>query len=412
MSTITQTSTVTETEESLGGAVSGALRKLPMGFMLFLFGWRTWEWVTMTFTDPEFITGFDWVAFDMVADRFSAGEEIYVPLSEEETLPWLYPPVMVFIFLPLRYLGEIHSWEAIVGVLTVAFLFSCIAISKSFELSPLVALVYGLGMVMPSSSILMGQLTMLTLAVVAVAMHFEKQGRATASGLTLAFLALKPPLLLLAAPVFLLRGTAQRAVGFAVGVSGLIAVHLVLLPTETQSFIDSSRRMAELQREDGALPFEKMANVFGWMIGTVGLHPTDIRVHIAWISVAVISSAVAAWAILSRGRTDWMLAFALGGCLAVMASPRIYWYDAAVLLIPVLLMATRSHKLATGAALLIAVGSLASGFSWGMNLLFVISAGLLMGALISSKSEYGRSGFSSIPQAHSKREHLTPRSHH
>ena len=367
-----------------------------LGGLLFLFGWRTYIWLSLTSADVSFLDAFDWTAFDTVADRWVAGEEIYVPLSTEETLPWLYPPIMALLFLPLSSLGTLPSWIAIAGVMTIAFFVSLRLMSKEFQVSFGLALVLGLALIMPSSSILMGQLTMLALLVFVVAMRQQGAGNSFASGLVLSLLVLKPPLLVMIWPVMFLKGTANRITGFAIGASLLVGINIFLFPEQSLSFVESSRRMAALQSQPGAIPFEKMANVFGFLVDPIGLSPGGLLTQGITVAISGSVASYVAYAIYRRGRTDWQLAFALGAAMLPIVTPRLYWYDAALLIVPTILLASRSKGKTTLIALLSAAGSLASGVIWSLNILFVIAGGLLIWFLLNTRSQAGHLEFSDL----------------
>ena len=74
--------------------------------------------------DPSTNLETDWTAFDRAADRFFAGETVYRPFSfEEEPLPYLYPPFVLWLSFPLALFGFLGSY-AVAAVSTLCLLYT------------------------------------------------------------------------------------------------------------------------------------------------------------------------------------------------------------------------------------------------------------------------------------------------
>lgn len=76
-------------------------------------------------------------------------------------------------------------------------------------------------------SLVGGQIGVLAFAILAWCVHFDLSGRQLAAGATLALCSYKPTLLLLFGPFLLLRMNLRFLLGFAAGLSGLLAVSLL-----------------------------------------------------------------------------------------------------------------------------------------------------------------------------------------
>ncbi len=82
-------------------------------------------------TDPRVNLETDWTSFDNAAERLLAGERVYVPLSEDEPLPYLYPPFVLMLALPLGLFGFYGSWALSAGMTFISFFVGIALLAKS-----------------------------------------------------------------------------------------------------------------------------------------------------------------------------------------------------------------------------------------------------------------------------------------
>ena len=276
----------------------------------------------------------DWVAFDNAADRLLAGEEVYRRLDiDTEPLPYLYPPFALILTLPLAPLGFLSSW-AFSALLTasafVAGIWFAMRTSGSVAgrgASAVIALSTGTFL----STVLIAQYSGLYVLALGLALWLWSRDREVLAGLALAILLIKPNIGL-AVPIILLWSRSWRTLGgFALGGAASFAISLLFGIGRWGEFFSSVQNQVDLQ-SSGLAPTEKMVTFVGGVQSVFGIEPDAPATVAVWL----LSSLIMGIATLSvwtpdRRRENLPRAIGVFAVFVVAANPRLYFYDASVI---------------------------------------------------------------------------------
>lgn len=295
--------------------------------------------------DPTENLATDWTAFDNAADRVLAGEAVYRPYdAASEPLPYLYPPFALWLALPLGAVGFTASF------LFSAFLSACCLVfglvwmgrAEAGVTDPLritertTALIVGLGTGAAITSTLIGQYSGVYAFAVGGAARAYSTDRRTLAGVFLALLWLKPNLAV-AVPVVLVWSRSWPVLRGFVGASvGIIVSSLPFGLDQWNGFFSNVQMMAELQ-ETGVVPFRKMVTVLGSAQTLLGVDTTEPGLIVFWLG----STALMGIAVLHLWRRQAleespMRSFGALALFMVAANPRLYFYDATLVVVGVL----------------------------------------------------------------------------
>ena len=286
------------------------------------------DWVMC---DPQGNLHTDWTAFDLAADRLLSGEEVYRPYSaESEPLPYLYPPFVLPLALPLAGFGFYGSYAISALGTFVAFVggmlvFARIEQRSADKTTGLIAAIVSGAVI---SATLIGQYSGLYVAFFGVGGLLLARGRQALAGVVLALLWMKPNIAVVV-PVALLWSRQWRCfAGFAGCTAALVGTSVVLVPDQWRGFLSNAQMMAELQQQD-VVPFEKMVSVLGGAHAIFGFSSgSPVAASLFMVVALVLGIAVLQLWTPAALRESPIRAFGALALFAVAANPRIYFYDA------------------------------------------------------------------------------------
>lgn len=283
--------------------------------------------------NPEQHLQTDWTAFDTAADRLVSGETIYRPWdADTEPLPYLYPPFVLWLALPLSLFGLEPSYAlSAIGTL-LAFIGGVRFFGRLGDpgddrvTGGLLAICSGAAV----GATLIGQYSGLYLLFLGAGAYLFARDRRTAAGLVLALLWIKPNIAV-AVPVVLMWSRSWKTLrSFGLGSGALVISSIPFGLGQWGAFLDSARGMAELQ-EEGAVPVDKMVTLLSSIQTTFGLEAQVAISGLIWLVIAGVLgiSVLAPWT-RERLEQDPLRAFGALALFVVAANPRLYFYDAAV----------------------------------------------------------------------------------
>ncbi len=290
--------------------------------------------VSWVLDDPRTNLETDWTAFDRAADRFLAGEETYRPFdADAEPLPYLYPPFVLPLSLPLAAFGFYGSFAFSAIVTLVAFgagmaLFAR-SEHRSFDATTGLIVATASGAVV--SATLIGQYSGLYVLFFGLAAWLWSQNRMLLAGVVLALLWMKPNVAA-AVPFALAWSRSWKSLsGFLLGTVGLLTASLALGLDRWRGFFANAEMMAELQRDD-IVPFEKMVSILGGAQSTLGFGSQSAAAIAIFLGAALILgvSVLVLWSPTALSESP-IRAFGALAVFIVAANPRIYFYDATLI---------------------------------------------------------------------------------
>lgn len=281
-------------------------------------------------TDPRVNLETDWTSFDNAAERLFAGEPVYVPWSVDEPLPYLYPPFVLILAAPLGLLGFYGSWVFSAFFTLSTFLGGIWLLSKTVS-GTHVARTTGLIVATFSGSVvaaaLVGQYSGLYVLAFGLAAWLWHHDRQLLAGVALAFLVMKPNIALVV-PVALVWARSWRALGgFGLGTVGAFGLSVPFGLDRWSGFVSNVQQMGELQRADAVFP-EKMVTIVGSLQETFDLSSTSLVTLSLWLGSCAIVG-VATLVVWTRAEVERqpVRAFGVLAVFAVIANPRMYFYD-------------------------------------------------------------------------------------
>ncbi len=305
------------------------LAVLVAGVLVFMIA----DWVL---SDPRANLSTDWTAFDNAADRVVAGETVYRPYSADaEPLPYLYPPFALLLALPLAAFGFFGSFAVSALAPFVAFVsgLRLFGRAETAVVDRTTGLVVGIASGAAIGSSLIGQYSgFYVLAFGAATLLYTKDRRGLA-GLALACLWLKPNIAV-AVPVVLVWARSWRTLGgFGGGTAALLLLSLPFGLDQWRGFFSNAQMMVELQ-EEGIVPFDKMVTVLGGAQTIAGFDANSVTALVLWLTVAIVLgiSTVILWTPDKLAESP-VRAFGALALFVIAANPRMYFYDAALVVL-------------------------------------------------------------------------------
>ncbi len=281
-------------------------------------------------TDPRVNLETDWTSFDNAAERLFAGERVYVPWSDDEPLPYLYPPFVLVLAAPLGLLGFYGSWVFSLCLTLSSFGGGIWLLSKTVSGAD-VDRSTGLIVATFSGSVvtaaLVGQYSGVYVLAFGLAAWLWHNDRQLLAGVALAILVMKPNIAVVV-PVALIWARSWRALaGFGLGTVGALVLSVPVGLDKWSGFVSNAQQMGELQRADAVFP-EKMVTIVGSLQATFELSSTSLVTLALWLgSCAVVGvSTLVVWTRTEVERQP-VRAFGVLAVFAVIANPRMYFYD-------------------------------------------------------------------------------------
>ena len=194
-------------------------------------------------------------------------------------------------------------------------------------------LVVGIASGAAIGSSLIGQYSGLYVLAFGAATLLYTRDRRGLAGIALALLWLKPNIAI-AVPVVLVWARSWRTMrGFCGGTVGVLLMSLPLGLDQWSGFVSNAQMMVDLQ-EQGIVPFDKMVTFLGGVQTIVGFAPDSITALVVWLSAAVVLglSTLALWPPTALEESP-VRAFGALALFVIAANPRMYFYDAALVVL-------------------------------------------------------------------------------
>jgi hypothetical protein len=256
---------------------------------------------------------------------------------------WVSPPYFAWLFVPLARLPYVWAFVVTVCMSLLLLAVSLHALSRALPRSLPVLTLLWIGMqFFPSLEwVLNGQMTGLWLSVLVLTFVLLRGGRDLSAGLLLGLFACKPQLAL-GLGVALLCARRFRALAGAALVSlSLVALGLLTAPEAMRAYLQGSGALVALVRDRG---YHTMGLSGSFEFSTLlldGVSPMLAAGLGVLLMLALLGWIAALW-LKTRwepGSKAWDLRMATTFALSVIASPHLYNYDLALLLLPLFIVA-------------------------------------------------------------------------
>jgi hypothetical protein len=272
----------------------------------------------------------------------------------EAWLPWVYPPGLMLLLLPLGATDFFTAWVAFIAVSLLAAILAMRLYTGSFRPGWIAFAL--LPAILPA--LVLGQVAVLWGAGLLAALAFLRDGRTIPAGVVLGLLTFKPQLGILIAVALLASGR-WRVIAVA-ALSAILfhgAATLVFGPGYWPAFFDMAGRHAEMMRSDVA-GAELLVSPYSALVA-LGL-PEALALGLQWgLAATALVAVVLAWR--AEGRAD-RIGFdhkaAVLVC-AILIAPPYLWYGETALLAPALMLLIRAglvRRTVPGAVLALAMG--------------------------------------------------------
>jgi len=159
---------------------------------------------------------------------------LFTDIPAKEELPFINPPFFALLFRPFSLLPYISSYLAWVAVSTSLYVAGFMLIQKTLYAIPSNASKIGLLLALSFEPFLVecligGNSSAFGFFAIALALHFERLGRLTESGMAFGFCLYKPTFLLLILPMLLVARRAKTLLGVVISGVFLAGVSLLAL---------------------------------------------------------------------------------------------------------------------------------------------------------------------------------------
>ena len=336
--------------------------------------------------DPVERVSTDWTAFDRAADRVFSDAAIYRSYDEER-LPYLYPPFVLWLAVPLRFLGFWGAFAFSVGLTLVSSVWAYRTLLRMAPPAPTNKAVMT-GLIFSGTTIsaaLIGQYSGLWALALACGLHFWEKDRPELAGVALAVLAFKPNLGLAVLVVLLWSRSWRVLRGFGGTTAALLLASLPFGLSAWTGFVDNLSSTADVQLRNLANE-EKMITVQTAFQVLSGLPSRSPAVLAVFLMTALLTglAVLVFWSpkALAADRIRAVGALAL---FLVAANPRLYFYDGTLMLVGLLaLWASRDRWVSARRRRVAAVlaGGLWVGSWGGIFLVLNVIVGPLAAALL------------------------------
>lgn len=294
-------------------------------------------WLTTGYRVPGAIDK-DWVSFDTAGWRALSLDwrSVYTD-SAGSRWPYLYPPFTIFLTMPLGMVPYYPSYLAAVGGALAAIVWSLRRLLEGMHPGDgRRALFVSAALLCPTAfqTLVTGQWSWIYLAAVSGACAAWRRGDERGAGRALAFLLIKPNIALFFLPFLLVRRDGRALRGAASTAALLLACSLPFGVGPWLAFLDNARGVAARQQA-GDAPIAKQVTVQSFVRVLLGTGSWSTTV--SWLAWAAVTAglAFACWRVWRRPASLPLLRVVGTVCLlAVAANPRLYFYDALLLLVP------------------------------------------------------------------------------
>ena len=291
------------------------------------------------FSDPSTQLQTDWTAFDNAASRLFAGEPIYQPWdAQTEPLPYLYPPFVLWLALPLALTGFLGSWAVsfamTAGTLAIGVALLGKTVPGGIDRTTGLVLAGTCGSFFGAA--LLGQYSGMYVLSLGLALWLWHRDRVFFAGLALGILWMKPNFAI-AIPVVLSWSRSWPALrGF---LSGGALAFVASIPFGLGLWAEAYLNVLDMgERQTAGQLFEsKFVSVLGGFQALTGaelLDPISIVVFLAVAVVVGVATLVVWHPSHLVGNLD--RAFGVLAIFVVVANTRVYFYDGAVAIFGVL----------------------------------------------------------------------------
>lgn len=261
---------------------------------------------------------------------------------------WVSPPYLAWLFAPLAALPYVGAFVACVSLslFGVWLSFRSLGRELGLEQSPTRLLWVALQYYPTLQWLLNGQMTGLWLVLSIHVFLLLRRGRDASAGLLLGCFAVKPPLALGLAVALLAARRFRALSAAALSAGALVALGFLTLPDAMQEYSRRGSELLALVRSDG--------------YATAGLHGSfevatllfdGISPSMAMSFGVTLAVASFAWIFMLWLRADWSpatpgwdLRMAATLTAGVIASPHLFIYDLAILLLPLFVLVARSER--------------------------------------------------------------------
>jgi hypothetical protein len=248
-------------------------------------------------------------------------------------LPWVYPPGLLLLLLPLGAADFFTAWVAFIAISLLAAILAMRLYAGSYRPGWI-----GLALV-PAilPALVLGQVAVLWGAGVLAALAFLRDGRAVPAGVVLGLLTFKPQLGVLIAVALIASGQ-WRAMAVAALTAILFhgAATLVFGPGYWPALLDMAGQHAAIMRSDVA-GAEFLVSPYSALVA-LGL-PETLALALQWgLAAAALIAVALAWRTEGIG-FDHKAALLV---TAILIAPPYLWYGETALLAPALMLLIRA----------------------------------------------------------------------
>ena len=227
--------------------------------------------------------------------------------DEEDQVAFAYPLYVAFLVLPFALLPYPLAQASWLSALVLAALGTLIVILRTLDWNPRPVVLIGLALwsvlFYPTArSIILGQISIVVLAAVALALWALERGHDALAGCLLALATVKPQMIFLIVPFLLLvslrRGAYRTVAAFLFAMAVLALLSFIVLPTWIQSFVaglGSYQSYTSIYRE-GKSPLGVIA---GYLLPSEFAAPVTVL-----ISVALVGYMVYVWIVSTKARAN------------------------------------------------------------------------------------------------------------
>jgi hypothetical protein len=244
-------------------------------------------------------------------------------------LPFFHPPHEILVFLPftvLPYAASFIAWRVFSLLCLVG---SGLLLGRALGVNRVTAVLFVSAMAQVAVCLVLGQDSLLLLALLCGCFYLLKQERDVAAAFALSMALFKPQIPVILAVAVLAAGRKKFFAWFVAFGGVLAAASIWFVGREGIHQMVQGEKLAEQS-------LARMTSVRGLIAFVFGDHP--------WLALAML--AIAVIAMLSVWRRSQSLEFAVGSaiCLASAFTPYILAYDLVVLAIPLALITQKPQK--------------------------------------------------------------------
>jgi alpha-1,2-mannosyltransferase len=254
----------------------------------------------------------------------------------------VYPPQVALLFAPLAklsYVGALLAWTLLSGVVYALVVWSMLRGAEWSEAWLKTLALLAAGNPALQQTLLNGQISVLALAVVALAWLAWQRNHRLLAGVALGSLVFKPQLLTIAIAAMLLAPSVRLAAGIAVGILAQLALAAGAFgPTVLMDYAAAAGRV--LAQPEG---FEPKTWQLHSLKGAVELLLGHSRLTTTLWLVGVAVTLLLARRAVSR-TSDRGVIFSIITVTGVMIDPHLYAYDLVILVVPFALIADSARR--------------------------------------------------------------------